>query len=70
MTLDQVIARATVNAAAAIPVFKVLGTLRVGAPADVCVFDVEDGDFEFVDNERTVRKGRRKIVSRAAVAGG
>jgi len=70
LSLEQVIARATVNAAAAIAVFKGLGTLRVGAPADVCVFDVEVGDFEFVDNERSVRKGRQKIVTRAVVAGG
>ena len=70
LSLEQVIARATVNAAAAISVFKGLGTLRVGAPADVCVFDVEDGDFEFVDNERSVRKGRQRIVTRAVVAGG
>jgi len=70
LSLEQVIARATVNAAAAISVFKGLGTLRVGAPADVCVFDVEDGEFEFVDNERRVRKGRQKIVTRAVVAGG
>jgi dihydroorotase len=70
LSLEQVIACATVNAAAAIAVFKGLGTLRVGAPADVCVFDVEDGDFEFVDNERSVRKGRQKIVTRAVIAGG
>jgi dihydroorotase len=70
LPLEQVIARATVNAAAAIPGFAGLGTLRVGRPADVWVFDVEDGDFAFVDNERTVRKGRQKIVTRTAVAGG
>jgi dihydroorotase len=70
LSLEQVIARATVNAAAAIPGFAGLGTLRVGRPADVWVFDVEDGDFAFVDNERTVRKGRQKIVTRTAVAGG
>jgi dihydroorotase len=70
LSLDQVIARASVNAARAIPVFEGLGTLGVGAPADVWVFDVEDGEFEFVDNERASRKGRQKIVTRAVVAAG
>jgi dihydroorotase len=70
LSLDQVVARATVNAAAAIPVFKELGTLAVGAPADVFVFDVQEGEFEFVDNERAVRRGRLKIVPRAVVANG
>jgi dihydroorotase len=70
LSLEQVIARATVNAAAVIPVFKGLGTLRVGAPADAIVFEVQDGEFEFVDNERAGRKGRQKIVTRAVVAGG
>jgi dihydroorotase len=70
MPLDQVVARATVAAAAAMPVFKELGTLAVGSPADVVVFDVEDGEFDFVDNERAVRHGRRRIAPRAVVAGG
>jgi dihydroorotase len=70
LSLEQIIARSTVNAAAAIPGFAGLGTLRVGAPADVFVFEVQDGEFEFVDNERAVRKGRRKIVPRAVIANG
>ena len=70
LSLDQVVARATVNAAAAIPVFKGLGTLGVGAPADVFVFELQDGEFEFVDNERAVRTGRLKIAPRAVVANG
>jgi dihydroorotase len=70
LSLEQIVARATVNAAAAVPVFKGLGTLRVGAPADVLVFEVQEGEFELVDNERAVRKGRHRIVPRAVVANG
>ncbi len=70
MPLDQVIARATANAARALPPFRALGTLAVGAPADVAVFEVRDGTFEFVDNERTVRTGRQKLVPVAVVARG
>jgi dihydroorotase len=70
LSLNEVIARATVNAARAIPSFKELGTLRVGAPADVAVFDLEQGDFEFVDNLRAPRRGRQKLVPSAVFANG
>lgn len=70
LPLDQVLARATVNAARALPPFRALGTLAVGAPADVAVFELREGTFEFVDNERTVRTGRHKLVPAAVVARG
>ncbi len=70
MPLEGVVARATVNAARALPPFRALGTLAVGAPADLAVFELEDGSFEFVDNERSVRTGRQKLVTTAVVAGG
>jgi dihydroorotase len=70
MSLEQVVACATVNAARAIPPFKELGTLRVGAPADLAVFELRDGDFEFIDNEYNKRIGHQKLVPIAVVAGG
>ena len=50
MTLDQVVARATVNASRVFPLFNDRGTLNVGAPADVAVLELREGAFEFVDN--------------------
>ena len=70
LTLNQVIACATVNAARAVAPFRDLGTLAVGAPADVAVFELRDGEFEFVDNERTTRIGRQKLVPSAVIANG
>src|SRR6185503_15821916 len=70
LTLNQVIACATVNAARALAPFRHLGTLAVGAPADVAVFDLRDGEFEFVDNERAKRIGRQKLVPSAVIANG
>ncbi|MEP7116862.1 MAG: amidohydrolase/deacetylase family metallohydrolase [Acidobacteriota bacterium] len=70
LSLDQVIARATVNAARAMPPFRDLGTLAVGAAADVAVFELRDGTFEFVDSERSPRTGRQKLVPYAVVARG
>jgi len=70
MPIDQVIARATSNAAHAIPEYKSYGTLRTGAAADVAVFDLREGDFEFVDNYGNKRTGRRRLFPYAVVMGG
>ena len=70
MPLDQVIERATINAAHAFPVFGDLGTLRVGAPADVAVLELRKGEFEFVDNANTPRKGTSKLFAHASVVAG
>ena len=51
MPLEQVIACGSANAARVFPAFADRGTLRVGSPADVTVLDLQDGAFEFVDNE-------------------
>ena len=70
MPTDQVIARATVNAAKVFPAFKGLGTLRVGAPADVSILELRKGKFEFVDNANTKRIGDRRFFASAVVVGG
>jgi dihydroorotase len=70
MPLDQVIAMGTTNAARAVASFKDLGTLRVGAVADVAVLELRDGQFEFVDNYKGTRTGTRKLFATAVVIGG
>jgi len=70
MTVNQVIACVTANAARAIPEFKTFGTLKLGAVADVAVMELKDGEFEFVDNVDTKRTGRKKLFPYAAVVGG
>jgi dihydroorotase len=70
MPVERVIACTTANAARSITEFKSYGTLRTGAVADVAVFDLQKGDFEFVDNVDTKRTGHQKLVPYAVVAGG
>ena len=70
MSLAQIIACGTVSAARALAPFKGLGTLAVGAPADVAIFSLDDGTFEFVDNVNAKRIGKHKLVTKAVVAGG
>jgi dihydroorotase len=70
MNLDQVIGAATGQAARAIAPFRGLGTLHVGAAADVAIFDLRNGEFEFVDNVNAKRIGRQKLVPAGVVVGG
>ena len=70
MPVEQVIARATVNAARAFPEFRGYGTLRVGAAADLAVLELRDGDFEFVDNYKTRRASRRKLFATTVLVAG
>jgi dihydroorotase len=70
MPLDQAIGCVTAHAAANVSVFKGLGTLAPGAPADVAVFDLREGDFEFVDNVDATRTGHRKLVAAGVVMNG
>jgi dihydroorotase len=70
MPLDQVIARATVNAAKIFPVFRGRGTLAVGAPADIAVLDLRDGDFEYLDNFNGKRLGHQRLFPAGTVIGG
>jgi len=70
MSLNQVIACATVNAATALSPFHGLGTLAPGAPADVSIFELREGSFEFVDNVNAKRTGGQKLFAAAVIVGG
>lgn len=70
MTLDQVIACVTVNAARVFNAFNDRGTLNVGAPADIAVLELREGRFEFLDNYNNRRTGNQRLFPVAAVMGG
>ncbi len=70
LTLEQVVERATHNPAQLFGFRDGLGTLREGAEADVAVFQLAEGDFDFVDARRDRRIGRRKLVPAATVKAG
>ncbi len=69
MSLDDVIACATVRPARAIGRDD-LGTLGVGARADIAVFEIEEGPFEFQDTMAQTRRGAVRLVNRATYAAG
>jgi dihydroorotase len=70
MPLDQVIARATVNPSRVFPVFRGRGTLKPGAPADIAVLELREGNFDFVDNYGNKRAGRQRLFPSETVLAG
>lgn len=70
LTLDEVIQRASTNPANLFGFPKGLGTLSVGAAADVALFSLLEGDFQFEDSLKQTRLGHRKLVPVATVRAG
>jgi dihydroorotase len=70
MSIDQVVACATLNASRDFPVFRGRGTLKVGAPADIAILELREGAFEFVDNYENKRTGRQRLFPSATVFAG
>jgi dihydroorotase len=69
MGLADAIERATARPARAVG-RPDLATLRPGAPADVALFALEEGDFTFRDVFRASRPGKLRLVSRLTIRGG
>ena len=70
MTVDQAIARATVNPARMFPLFNDRGTLNVGAPADVTVLELRAGNFDYLDNFKNTKQGKQRLFPNGTVLGG
>lgn len=69
MGIDDIVMRSTWNPAREIK-REELGNLSVGAPADVAVLRVVNGDFGFVDTFGAKMKGNRKFVCEMTVRDG
>ena len=70
LSLEDVVAKATIEPARIIGRVPGLGTLAVGAPADVSIFDLQDGPVEFVDTRNNKRAGTKKLVPVLAIRAG
>jgi dihydroorotase len=70
LPLDQVVGCVTVNASRAFPVFRSRGTLKVGAPADIAVLDLREGNFDFLDNFENKREGRQRLFPSVTILAG
>ena len=70
MKVPDAVARVTVNASKIFPVFKDRGTIKVGAPADIAVLELREGNFEFLDNFKGTITGRQRLFPFATVLAG
>ncbi|MBI4552188.1 MAG: amidohydrolase/deacetylase family metallohydrolase [Candidatus Latescibacteria bacterium] len=69
MSLQEVVLRSTVNPARVIRRPE-LGTLNVGAEADIAVFEVLRGDFGFVDSGHAKLRGNQRLQGVLTVRAG
>lgn len=70
MTLPEVVRRAAVNAAALFQFKEKIGSLAPGSEADVSVFEVREGRFEFRDTEGQARSGSQMLAPVVTARGG
>ena len=70
MTLEQVVACATSNAAQVFPAFRDRGSLKVGARADVALLELRNGAFEFIDNYNGKQTGKQRLFPVGTVLAG
>ena len=70
MSLEQVVTLSTAAPAQAINRVPKLGTLQIGAPADLSLVEVVEGPIDFVDTRQNRRTGQRWIKPMQTVKAG
>jgi dihydroorotase len=70
VSLDKGIEMVTSNAARIFDYGVQIGTLKPGNEADISIFELREGMFDFEDSDGKKRSGRQKLVSTAVVRRG
>ncbi|MCC6915454.1 MAG: amidohydrolase/deacetylase family metallohydrolase [Rhodospirillaceae bacterium] len=70
MSLEQVVACVTCNAARVFEAFREKGSLKVGSPADISLLELRGGGFDFLDNYNEKRTGKQKLFPAGTVLAG
>jgi dihydroorotase len=70
LSVEDAIAKATIEPANVIGRVPGLGTLQVGAPADLAIMELVDGPVELVDTRQNTRRGDKKLVPVLTIRGG
>ncbi len=68
--VDKAIGMVTSNSARMFDYGAQIGTLRPGSEADISIFDLRDGKFEFEDSDGGKRTGRQMLVNKTVVRHG
>jgi dihydroorotase len=70
MDLDKAIECVTVNPSKVFDYGVQIGTLRPGSEADISIFELQEGNFEFQDVNGRRRVGRQRLKNKAVVCRG
>jgi dihydroorotase len=70
LDLDKAIERVTINPAQVFDYGVKIGTLRPGYEADIAVFELHDGKYEFQDSDGKTRTGKQMLVNKSVVCRG
>jgi dihydroorotase len=70
MSFEQVLKCSTVNPARVVTPLRNLGTLQVGAPGDVALLTVDEGEFELEDAQRNKVRASKRIKSHLTICRG
>ena len=70
MSFEDILLRVTANPARIVNRLPGMGTLAIGAPADVALLAIEDGQFQLVDSQRNIVSAQKRIVSRLTICRG
>jgi predicted amidohydrolase len=70
MTIDEILIRSTTTPARLFGLSDSLGSLKEGYLADIAIFKVCEGEFEFVDSMKESRVGKQKLKPVAVIRAG
>ena len=70
MSFDDVLEKTTIAPAKIVDRVEGMGTINVGAPADIALLKMEPGDFQLVDSQRNAVRVKERIVSRLTICRG
>jgi dihydroorotase len=70
MSFDDVLKRTTIAPAKIVNRVEGLGTLAVGAPADVALLAIEEGQFPLTDSQKNTVTAKQRVVSKMTICRG
>jgi dihydroorotase len=70
MSLEDVLLRATAAPAKVIGRLPGMGTLEPGAPADIALLAMEEGEFQLIDSQKNTVVAKKRLVSRLTICRG
>ena len=70
MTFDDVLMRSTVAPAKIVNRVEGMGTLAVGAPADIALLALESREFQLIDSQKNTVTTKQRIAGKTAICRG